>query len=314
MRYFLLSNKTCDVILNGKFLGSANGNLALLPFYENEFLLQLIPSFPLKSTVAKIKNGVSNHPNVKIIDLYGDFLIIPHFDFQTFNKFEICFDKTFENPFLRTSILFDGYLKVIIENTFGVFCEPLRFTNGKVTASAELIENTLIFTLSQNFLNYFFCFSVEKKPTLIFKSRYNQISKSNNGFLLTETPPLINLNSIQKFITLNPFNVSTTATKKREPSNIPCALLPYAFLQELQYGCDFTNYLTAELKESSRFVKEFLCDFFAFAPAFNYFEKQTSQNENFNSEHQESIILVSDTARILTVTINNNLISDLTLN
>ncbi len=314
MRYFLLSCKSCDVILNGKFLGSANGNLALLPFIENEFLLQLIPSFPLQSTVAKIKNGVSNHPNITIIDLYGDFLIIPHFDFQPFNKFDICFDKTFENPFLRTSLLFDGYLKVIIENAFGVFCKPLNLTSGKVNASAELMENTLILTLNQNFSNYIFYFSVKEKPALIFKSHYNQISKSNNGILITQTPPLINVDSLQKFITLNPFNVSTTVTKKSDILHLPRALLPYAFLQELQYGCDFTNYLTAELKENSRFIKEFLGEFFAFTPSFNYFEQKSSQNKNFNNENQERVILVSDIAKILTITINNNLISDLTLN
>ena len=168
MRFYLLSNFPCYVKANGTLLGRANGNVCSFEISEGEFLLQLVPPFPKKELSCFIKKGECNNPFVRIIDLYGDFLIIPHFDFQTFNKFEICFDKTFENPFLRTSILFDGYLKVIIENTFGVFCEPLHFTNGKVTASAELIENTLIFTLSQNFLNYFFCFSVEKKAYAYF--------------------------------------------------------------------------------------------------------------------------------------------------
>lgn len=302
MRYFLLSSKFCEVFINGEFLGNASKNLALLPV-KNDFSLNLIPSFPFKRVFARIKNGVTNHPNIRIIDLYGDFLILPTFEKETFNAFEIFFDEIF-NGNLRVSVLMDGYLKIMLENTFGVSVVPLKFNYGKIITKATTVNNFLIITVSQNEDEELLIFNVSDKPVCVFKDTANTILQKNNGFFLSKKSHFINIDKIEKCITFNPFECKTSFLRKTAINNLPQKLIPYAFLQEVQHGFDFFEYLTNELKENSNYVKDFLGDFFTFTPTFSH-----SQNLN-----REQIILIGSVAKILTVTLDNALIADLNLN
>lgn len=302
MRYFLLSSKFCEVFINGEFLGNASKNLALLPV-KNDFSLNLIPSFPFKRVFARIKNGVTNHPNIRIIDLYGDFLILPTFEKETFNAFEIFFDEIF-NGNLRVSVLMDGYLKIMLENSFGVSVVPLKFNYGKIITKATTVNNFLIITVSQNEDEELLIFNVSEKPVCVFKDTANTVLQKNNGFFLSKKSHFINIDKIEKFITFNPFECKTSFLRKTAINNLPQKLIPYAFLQEVQHGFDFFEYLTNELKENSNYVKDFLGDFFTFTPTFSH-----SQNLN-----REQIILIGSVAKILTVTLDNALIADLNLN
>lgn len=304
MNYYLISSKNCAVKLNGDYKGIANGNICFLTKKTDEFLLQLFPNQPFKSVCAQIKNGKTLCKNIKIINLYGDFLILPQFEKQLNFKFKIVLDKQFLNGRLRVFALLDKSAKLIIENEFGVHFETIDLTCENISATANVHGHNLIVTVKENNVFYFYVFDVSEKPFLLYYEKTNFISQKDSNYLLKKQPCLINISEIQTNISFNPFKTNFSAVYKSNPFNLNQNLLPYAFLQELQYGLSVSNYLSNELIESERYLKEFFGDFFAFAPIL-----QNSENLFLNTQ----ILLIGKTAKLLTISSQNKKICDLNL-
>ena len=304
MNYYLLSSKNCAVKLNGEYKGIANGNLSFLTKKTDEFLLQLFPNSPFKSICARIKNGKCLCKNVKIIDLYGDFLILPNFEKQQNFKFKILFDKQFFDGNLRVFTLLDKSAKLIIENQFGVTFETIDLTSENASVTANPHNTFLAVTVKEENFFYFYIFDVSEKPLLIYHEKPNFVSVTGENYLLKNASYLLNVAEIETNISLNPFKKSVKSIYKAKPFKLNKNLLPYAFLQEFQYGLTVRDYLSNDLIESEKYLKEFFGDFFAFAPI-----SQNNENDFLNTK----VILIGKTAKILTISSQNEKICDLNL-
>ena len=300
MRFYLLSNFPCYVKANGTLLGRANGNVCSFEISEGEFLLQLVPPFPKKELSCFIKKGECNNPFVRIIDLYGDFLIIPHFFDGQKNSLLLCFDKYFSASGLKINLIDLNGLKLILENEHGFFATCIE-QSEIVKISADVFNNFahVCFYLKDGIL--FYLFDVSEKPKQILFERCNDISFSNAKILLTKKTPFLRVFAIHTEISLSPFKRISRANYDLN-TKINSKLIPYAFLQEVQYKLNFKELLSEELSSSAHLIPDFLGEFSAFAP----FGESDCENTH-------RVLIVGERAKILEFNIKDNLICDLSI-
>ena len=80
---YLLCLIPCGVKVNGEYVGKASKNLTFIELSEG--LIEFIPlsNSHLQTTYYFDENNPKSTQNIKIIDLYGGFLLIPSFDFSS---------------------------------------------------------------------------------------------------------------------------------------------------------------------------------------------------------------------------------------
>lgn len=301
---YFLSKRLCALKINGEFAGYVGDNLcktqienyfkrgddgkfesdfencfADKPFNEKTFF-EFIPTSGGYQTVSfccDLKNADKksaiflknqsdfNKSNVRIIDLYGDFLLLPKF-FRS--------DCAFSAD-LKTQKLGDGISATLF--CFNGLCLFLE-ANGKseffslgsdfFSVEFKLSESGFLLVTAKNEnKKRYFLFTVTETPALVlirdgdecfFEKNALTVIKKNLGVCRIERRENFDLekpeNSYRSFIR----GVSIFSLNEK--------LLPYAFLEEVFLGANFEDYLSRDLKENKKFIPEFIGDFEFFLP------------------------------------------------
>lgn len=272
MYLYFLSTLPCAVKYNGEYVGRASENYTIFPCKNG--LYELIPLSSVYDETCFLWNDkpLDDNKNIKIIDLYGGFLIIPSFSKRAFADFKELFFKTEEVGDFQAEI------QVYIENGVKI---SLRCGKNRITESVPFLPSAL------NLEKAYFCkkayilaFLSDKKTAAfgfelsekgiktVFKRPCDGYTAENDKVILTETK-----NDILKHIVMTYWSFSdgvkiekAEIRRKKEPYSLPERLLPYAFFEELKLGKTPTDFLTPKLRPRADDLKAFAGDFISVLP------------------------------------------------
>lgn len=269
---YFLSAIPCALKFNGEYVGTVGENYSVFP--QKKGLYEFIP---LKSGFCQLcflwdEKPLDKRENVRIIDLYGGFLIIPKFQRQIFSNFKELFFKTVEFP------EFDVEIQVYSEN--GV---KLTVKQGKVKATESVPFTPAALDLEKAYFGgiaYLVAFLSDKKTAVfgfeitgdsikpVLKRECVGYESKNDKIVLTETK-----NDVLRHTVVSVWSFSNGAKLERadiyrgkEPFALHEKLLPYAFFEEILLGKDVSDFLAPKLRPRADDLKSFAGDFSAILP------------------------------------------------
>ncbi len=272
MYLYFLSTLPCAVKYNGEYVGRASENYSVFPnkkgFYE---FIPLTPSYD-ETCFLWDEKLLDDNKNIKIIDLYGGFLIIPSFCKRAFADFKELFFK------VEQAGDFQAEIRVYIENGVKI---SLKCGKEKITEGVPFLPSAL--NLEKAYFNgkaYILAFLSDKKTAAygfelsddgiktIFKRPCDGYDAHSDKVVLTETK-----NDILKHTVTTYWNFSdgvkiekAEIRRKREPYSLPEKLLPYAFFEELKLGRTPTDFLAPRLRPRAEDLKAFAGNFVSVLP------------------------------------------------
>lgn len=272
MYLYFLSTLPCAVKYNGEYAGRASENYSVFPckkgFYE---FIPLAPGYE-ETCFLWDEKPLNNNKNIKIIDLYGGFLIIPSFSRRAFTDFK--------ELFFRAEIIgeFQAEIQVYIENGVKI---SVRSGKYKTTEGVPFLPSAL--NLEKAYLGgkaYILAFLSDKKTAAygfeisekgirtVFKRPCDGYTAENDKVVLTETK-----NDILKHTVTTYWSFSdgvkiekAEIRRKKEPYSLPEKLLPYAFFEELKLGKTPTDFLAPKLRPRAEDLKAFAGNFVSVLP------------------------------------------------
>ncbi len=270
MYLYFLSPVPCALKVNGNFSGIVTENYSILPFTEGfyEMLPLSARRFPLRFELTK---DMKTPDNIRIIDLYGGFLVIPDFPSYTGGKFCL-FGK--QKIFLsRGEVLVTCYrgdgIRLIAESDNGLAIENLPFLPDAVKFEK----------IATGKKEYLFC-AIEAEKTLlvafdpseglkvVFRMLCADYKLHGNRLETTEVfKDIVG----HKRITVwefgdRPVSVSVSVTGARPVYALTEKLFPYAFFEEFPIGGDVSDYLTLRLRPRADELADFLGEFTSVLP------------------------------------------------
>lgn len=272
MYLYFLSTPPCAVKYNGEYIGRASENYSVYPCKKG--LYEFIPLAPFYEETYFLweEKQLNDNKNIKIIDLYGGFLIIPSFSRRAFADFKELFFKTEEVGDFQAEI------QVYVENGVKI---SMRCGKNKLTEGVPFLPAAL--NLEKAYFcgkGYILAFLSDKKTAAygfelsndgirtIFKRPCDGYSASADRVILTETK-----NDILKHTVTTRWSFSdgvkiesAEIRRGKEPYSLPEKLLPYAFFEELKLGKTPTDFLAPGLRPRAEDVKAFAGNFVSVLP------------------------------------------------
>jgi len=300
MRYYIFSSTPCSVCLNGKFLNQANGNLSYFECNTYPALLTLTSHLnDCYEINLLLKNKPQKHPNVQIIDLYGNFLLIPTFFKKPKQSYLVLFDQSFEHSNLRVSALIDGHEKLLLCNDFGITHVALKTLDKNSKVKAFLKGDNLFVIITCQLKVEVLMLNICEKPKLIFHQTGNSVEVNEYFITLIKESNLIEISQIHYKLCLQDGSLQTNYIKSNKRF-LALDLVPYAFLQAVQYKFEFAHFLHPNLYENRQFIADFLGNYNAIIPL--------PQNK-ISSKHYA--LLINQNAVVLEITLEDGLIQNL---
>lgn len=302
MRYYLFSSKPCSVKLDGKFVGIANGNLS---YFEREGQTELLLS-PVNGEYDYTISALPLHPkktnNMQFIDLYGDILIIPSFLKKQKNRHEILFDKSFENDHLKVSAFCLGEEKVLVANDNGQIYTQLDALYSHSRFFTLRSENKLLLKIQHSDAITVLIYDVGGCPKLLFFQSGELLKQTEREIIICKRTNLICIDKIFYTISLCNLAVKREYQKITQPNLLHPNLIPYAFLQAVQYSFELDCFLSEDVAQNKKFISDFLGRFDAIIPL---------QSSPDKLKHYA--ILVGERAKVVECTLIDRLISNLSI-
>lgn len=299
MRYYIFSSNPCALFLNDKYLGIANGNLSYFESKSNFNTLRLTPKNPNLNEIIFCELSQKEHANVQLIDLYGDFLIIPTFSQKTKLSLNVLFDKQLSSS-LRVSVVCFGELKVVVENVEGIVQIPISKMQNPST-EAFVIDDILVAVLKEKDTKLL-VFDISKEPRLLFFESGNKIIRNDKQIQLFKNVNLVLAKQIVFTVALSPFSVTCAMNEQKRKELLPEQLIPYAFFESIQYGFEYERFLHQQIFENRHLIPEFLGEFKAVIPL----PQEVVAKKSY-------ALLVGAGARVVETTLLNGLICDLSI-
>lgn len=273
MRCYFLSKRRCALKLDGEFLGYAGNNPAFTELDELKGFCEFIPlNAKLLPCNAQLKSAFlneNNSSNVRIIDLYGDFLVLPSFK-HALLKGELFFADNLGDG-VYACVFNAGAAQAFIQTNAGggVFslgdcdCDKFEF---------KLLNGFLLLTaIGPRDKKNVFLFDIKNAPRLYLKRECDEfvfdLQKAQET--LTLTTKNIGVCKLQKREVINltePTSSYLTFARGVRISELNGSLLPYAFLEEVFLNANYSDYLSPDLCENKDFIPEFIGDFEFFLP------------------------------------------------
>ncbi len=272
MYLYFLSTLPCAVKYNGEYVGRASENYTVFPVKNGLYEFIPLASGYEETCFLWNEKQLNDNKNIKIIDLYGGFLIIPSFSRRAFTDFKELFFKTIEIGEIQVEI------QVYIENgvKLSVKCGKYKITEGVPfvpTAlnleKAHLNGKVYVLAFLSDKKTAAFGFELsEKGIKVIFKRPCDGYVAENDRVILTEAK-----SDILKHIVTTYWIFSdgvkiekAEISRKREPYSLPERLLPYAFFEELKLGRTPIDFLAPKLRPRAEDLKAFAGNFVSILP------------------------------------------------
>lgn len=302
---YILCQTPCAVKADGVYVGVASKNYTFL-----ECDRCFLEFTPLDDSFAPIsvlfdKNHPTSTKNVRIIDLYGGFLVFPQFFRKVDGEFKLLGKKHFSNLGNANAFCYNqGGIKLCISSNDDFWVESLPFQPNEVRFEA----------CSENGSTYLFAFCISDKTEILgFKLGKDLTQAFKNlcdGYSLekNEITTFEKKNDVLKHSITSTWQFGESVrlknyviTRIREPFSLPQKLFKIAFFEELLLSGDTQAFLSPELKPRADELKEFLGDFTHVLPPPHF------------KDDDLVTLLYSDKVEYAKVEINNGLITNLAL-
>ena len=267
MYVYILCSVPCAVKIDGRYAGNASYNYKILET-DGNCLLEFLPSSPYYAPLSYfIGEKPKTTENVKIIDLYGGYLMIPAFRRTVFSDFKLIGRKTFDVGGGRVAVTCyaENGIRLIVERGEYMAAESLPFLPENV--NFERINDCLLIALTgkKNLLSaYSFKRGIEKA----FTRSCDNFRIDGDKLITTE----IKNDFVGHIITVKwSFSKGVTAVsskieRKKSLYALPPNCLKYAFFEEFIVGGDVGEYLSPTLKPRAKELSQFLGKFKAVLP------------------------------------------------
>lgn len=261
----------CGVKVNGEYVGKASKNLTFIELSEG--LIEFIPlsNSHLQTTYYFDENNPRSTQNIKIIDLYGGFLLIPSFSKRCDGEFKMIGRKEFNfSKETSLSCYSQNGIKLCVNYGNDVFIESIPFLPEDVrfeTARSHGEEYLIAICVGKRTL--IVGFHLGERITLAFKNICDGYSFERNTLTILENKNTLlkhSISSVWQFaekVTL----VKYAVQRKKELFTLHEKLIPYAFLEEVRLSGNIADFLTPRLKPRASEIKEFLGKFTDFFPS-----------------------------------------------
>ncbi len=253
---------------NNSYLFSFSQNVKTCAIDKNDLLTFILPNDYLTSFVPVSHLDFSQ--NVKIIDLYDDFL----FYLEPIKKRNEPFKTLFTSSFVASgiehnlTIVSNGGTKILIDG-FNSFCE----IEVPITPKSFLVEKRE---------DYFFVILKDKLISLsvfschplkcVFSSCCKNYSIDDDSFTVDKFSRGV-CDYVSRAVYSFKQGIEKRANyliKRNEPKNIQSKLLKtQAFLEEVMFGGNYQNYLVESLRNNLDLVKTFFGEFDTIIPPCN---------------------------------------------
>ena len=266
----MLCKTPCIVKINGEYIGRVGENPVFVDIEEGFFEF-----IPLENNLLPVNcfvntNGVCSDKKVKIIDLYGGFLIVPSFSSRVDGEFKIIGRKSLELPRPVSVTCFSQCgIKLLIQTQEDFFVEGIPFTPEDLrieSVSRGKKEYVVLICVGKKSLLLGFCIS--DKISLVFRSLCDGYSFEKNRLTNHEIK-----NDTLKHTVTSVWEfaeevklVNYLVSAKRQIFSLPEKLIPYAFFEVIMLSADPSDFLTPRLKPRSKELKGFIGDFYRILP------------------------------------------------
>ncbi len=258
----------CDLIIkigNESYYLTKNNTLLLKDFCKNQ-LLELIPKNDFLPCYF-LKNEKYYYKNLRLIDLYDGFLIIPKLIKERNLPRETLFFKTqsyFGRQF-NIAVSTDGGIKLIISGDYYHEEIELLFKPEKVNLIPCDNAPYLFISLEKD-KKHLVCIKLPEIK-ILFNSLCDEFTLSNELSVTTR------YNDISKHECMDLWKIGEPFTHlgRKIDSKVldyKKEVLPYAFLQELTLCGDYSRFLSDELKEKANLLPSFIGKFDYIIPPF----------------------------------------------
>lgn len=265
MFYYVLCATPCAVKINGNYVGIADENMNF--FDLDKAFLEFIP---LDSTFLPVNYFVSNtnsnsYQNVQIIDLYGGFLIIPHFVKRASSDFKMIGRKRFDfsHPTFVTCFSQCG-VKLCVTVNDEILVESIPFLPEDIRFERAVCDGKeYLVAICVGKRTFLIGFCLTNGISVVFRSLCDGYGFEKNKLSTLENVHDVLLHSISSIweFSNQVKLLNYSVTRKKQVFTLNEHLLPYAFFEEIAINGDCSDFLSPRLKPRAKELKSFLGDF-----------------------------------------------------
>ncbi len=293
MRYYIISKKTCNVKVNGCFLGKAD----CTPSFFNAEEGALLELYPLDNAFSPITatlfSNCNNYNGITAYEYNGGYILLPFFELKANYTYKLLFNEEFE--FGNVCVFLDGQIKLFINAKEGSNLFYLPFLPSKITAKQK--KNILFLTLTNRTQKECMIFNLNKVPTLILTNPIQEATFNDASFTLVRKVNFLRSSFIKCEYDYNGIILNKNFIKSRAISALSPLLTPFAFLEELLEKLPIEEFLDSSLQPHKQMIFEFFGNFSTFIPL-------------IKNERPGAILLYKKRAKEICFMQNNGLISD----
>lgn len=291
----------CDQIIkiaNESYYLTKNNVVLLKDFCKNQ-LLELIPKNDFLPCYF-LKSEKNYYKNLRLIDLYDGFLIIPKLIRERNLPRETLFFKTqgYYGREFNIAVSTDGGIKLIISGDYYHEEIELLFKPEKVNLIPCDNAPYLFISLEKD-KKHLVCVKLPDIK-ILFNSLCDEYNLSSELSITTRYNDVSRHECIDLWKIGDPFlHIGRKINSKN--SDYPTEVIPYAFLQEIALCGDYSHFLSDELKEKANLLPSFIGNFDYIIPPFLAHKKD-----------KIGLVFKSD-IKFISFSINQNKIHDLSI-
>ena len=293
MRNYIISKKTCNVKVNGCFLGKAD----CTPSFFNAEEGALLELYPLDNAFSPITatlfSNCNNYNGITAYEYNGGYILLPFFELKANYTYKLLFNEEFE--FGNVCVFLDGQIKLFINTKEASNLFYLSFIPSKIYANEK--NGVLFLTLINHTQKECMIFNLNGLPKLILSTPIQEVIFNENSFTLIRKVNLLRASLIEYEYDYKVSILNKNFIKSRPISALSPLLTPFAFLEELLENMQIEDFLDYSLKPHKQMVFDFFGNFSTFIPLIK--NKETT-----------AILLYKKQAKEICFLQNNGLISD----
>lgn len=271
MFFYFTANQPAIIKIDGVYHGSIKEKKAFTLDLSSSPLIEVCPIGTLSLPFTFFLNNdflSSPPPLASVTDLCGGYFVKINLPCPK-SEFRIIAQKKFE--FCLATVFNENGIKICIESQSNFYSESVISEYETVTIQDFCLDNKqFIAVIFERNIKHAFIYHICDNITKVFEREVDQIS-FHNGFNTIENLLDIAKHKIQtewlfKNGNFESKNLSVTHSANFAPELLPKEIAPYAFLEEVIVGGDYTVYLSDNMKRNADKLKGFLGEFIGITP------------------------------------------------
>lgn len=271
MNIYIIAKERCGVLINGVFAGIADGNLRRFPHCGRNLSIQFLPDdknyMPVTAFFGTPKSGFfGDIVSVKTDDGY---LLFPVLKARFTEKCGVIYKKTFTSEHVVLSVSADPFCKITVLTEDDYYFSELKYYSENAEISARICGKILYAEVKAKH-SFLYVFNLSPTITRLYAGETNSVAFDDKTVTVIKKPVGATGCLLTEIYSLEDFSLIEKKTERKcAIYALPPALIPCAFLEELQHGGDYCAYLTPSLKENGSLIPSFFGNFLFFIPYFS---------------------------------------------